>query len=119
MPPRAAGGRAQRGASAGTSGRGAQADSIGTAARGKAKATAAAAAPSRVKPDSDAEEYFDIPTAPLFDEAMRKAKHSRRELAALGGGIDAALGLDSFSPRERRAAAAQPPSSAPHIASPP
>ena len=117
------GGRAQHGASAGTSGRGAAAAQADTtngrrdskaaaAAAGKAKANAKGkakaeffASPSqRIKSDSD-DEFFDIlPTAPLFDEAMKKAKHSRRELAALGGDIDAALGA-SFAPRGRRAAA--------------
>ena len=115
------GGRAQHGASAGTSGRGAAAAQADTtngrrdskaaaAAAGKAKANAKGkakaeffASPSqRIKSDSD-DEFFDIlPTAPLFDEAMKKAKHSRRELAALGGDIDAALGA-SFAPRGRRA----------------
>ena len=132
MAPPAAGGRAQRGASAGTSGRGAaQAADAATngsrggkannasgrvkaAGKGKGKGKATAAAPHQeAKPDADAaddekddgEEYFDIPTAPLFDEAMRKAKHSRRELDALGGDIDVALGA-SFAARGRRAAAA-------------
>jgi GNAT superfamily N-acetyltransferase len=80
----------------------------GGGAKGAGKALASRAPPSleaEAEADADAADKPHVALAhlTLYAEAVGKAKHSVRELHALGTGIDSALGHDA--PRGRRAAA--------------